>query len=110
MSNTSKFNIGLKTALTLSVGMSALVSGGLLTASAQDDVVEEDKRLNTVTITATKREQTLQDVPVAVSVVDDTVIEKAEIQDLGDLQSLVPSLVVGQLQSSANKIVRQYTS
>ncbi len=58
--------------------------------------------MSTVTITATKREQTLQDVPVAVSVVDNTTIEKAEIQDLNDLQSVVPSLRVGQLQSSAN--------
>ena len=110
MNNTSKFNIGLKAALTAGVGMSALLTGGVLSATAQDEAVEEDKRLNTITITATKREQTLQDVPVAVSVVDESVIEKAEIQDLGDLQSLVPSLVVGQLQSSAstNFIIRGF--
>jgi len=86
----------------VSVGFTALIAGTGLTATAQDDAEEGAKRLNTVTITATKREQTLQDVPVAVSVVDDSVIEKAEIQDLGDLQSVVPSLRVGQLQSSAN--------
>jgi outer membrane receptor protein involved in Fe transport len=98
----TKTNFGLKAALSLSVGMTALVAGTAMTATAQEDGAEEAKRLNTVTITATKREQTLQDVPVAVSVVDDSAIEKAEIQDLGDLQSLVPSLSVGQLQSSAN--------
>ena len=98
----TKTNFGLKAALSLSVGMTALVAGTAMTATAQEDGAEEAKRLNTVTITATKREQTLQDVPVAVSVVDDSVIEKAEIQDIGDLQSIVPSLSVGQLQSSAN--------
>jgi len=100
MNKSTKTNFGLKAALSFSVGMTALMAGGI-TATAQEDG-EETKRLNTVTITATKREQTLQDVPIAVSVVDDTVIRKAEIQDLGDLQSLVPSLSVGQLQSSAN--------
>ncbi|MDG1825202.1 MAG: TonB-dependent receptor [Henriciella sp.] len=101
MSKSTKSTFGLKAALSLSVGMTALVAGGI-SATAQEEAADETKRLNTVTITATKREQTLQDVPVAVSVVDDQVIEKANIQDLGDLQSLVPSLSVGQLQSSAN--------
>ncbi|MEM7327689.1 MAG: TonB-dependent receptor [Pseudomonadota bacterium] len=93
---------GLKAALSLSVGLTAIMAGGALSVSAQEEGDDEAKRLNTITITATKREQTLQDVPVAVSVVDSEVIEKAEIQDLNDLQSVVPSLRVGQLQSSAN--------
>ena len=102
MKSSTKNRFGLKAALSLSVGLTALVAGNGLTAMAQDEADEGTKRLNTVTITATKREQTLQDVPVAVSVVDDATIEKAEIQDLNDLQSVVPSLRVGQLQSSAN--------
>lgn len=93
---------GLKAALSLSVGLSAMMAGAGSLATAQEAGEEESRRLNTVTVTSTKREQTLQDVPVAVSVVDDEVIEKAEIQDLNDLQSVVPSLRVGQLQSSAN--------
>lgn len=102
MSSSTKTNFGLKAALSLSVGLTALAAGTSFSAMAQDDAEEGARRLSTVTITATKREQTLQDVPVAVSVVDDTTIEKAEIQDLNDLQSVVPSLRVGQLQSSAN--------
>ncbi|MEM7767608.1 MAG: TonB-dependent receptor [Pseudomonadota bacterium] len=62
----------------------------------------DQRRLQAVTVTAQKREQTLQDVPVAVSVVDETTLEQAEILDIGALQSVVPSLRVGQLQSSAN--------
>lgn len=95
-------SLGIKSALSLSVGLSALIAGTSLNAVAQEDGETDTRRLATVTITATKREQTLQDVPVAVSVVDDEVIEKAQIQDLNDLQSVVPSLRVGQLQSSAN--------
>ena len=91
----------LKFALGLGAGALALTSLSL-PAVAQETDAEESRTLQTITVTATKREQTLQDVPVAVSVVGEDEIEKAEIQDLNDLQSIVPSLRVGQLQSSAN--------
>lgn len=102
MSSSSTTKFGLKAALSLSVGLTALAAGAGMTAMAQDEAEEGAKRLNTVTITATKREQTLQDVPVAVSVVDDATIEKAEILDLNDLQSVVPSLGIRTFQTSAN--------
>ena len=57
---------------------------------------------NEIVVTATKREQTLQDVPVAVSVTTATTIERAQIRDIGDLASVVPSLRVGQRQNSSN--------
>ena len=93
---------GFKAVLSLGVGLTALATA-YVPANAQETSDEDSSRtLQTVTITATKREQTLQDVPVAVSVVDESVIRQSEIKDLGDLQSLVPSLRVGQYQSSAN--------
>ncbi|MDQ2877933.1 MAG: TonB-dependent receptor, partial [Pseudomonadota bacterium] len=55
-----------------------------------------------IIVTATKREQTLLDTPVAVSVTSAETIQQAQIRDLKDLQSVVPSLRVNQLQSSAN--------
>lgn len=93
----------LRAALCLGAGLTAL-SVIAAPALAQEDVAEEEttRTLQTVTVTATKREQTLQDVPIAVSVVDDSTIARAAIVDLNDLQSVVPSLTVGQLQSSAN--------
>jgi iron complex outermembrane receptor protein len=63
---------------------------------------EEEEDGNQIVVTATKREQTLQDVPVAVSVTTGETIERAEIRDIKDLQMVVPSLKVTQLQSSAN--------
>ncbi|MEN7536577.1 TonB-dependent receptor [Aurantiacibacter flavus] len=57
---------------------------------------------NAIVVTATKREQTLQEVPVAVTVTTGEVLEREQIRDLKDLQSIVPSLRVSQLQSSAN--------
>ena len=91
----------LSAVLCLGVGLSALTAAAPALAQEQE-AAEETRTMQTVTITATKREQTLQDVPIAVSVVDDTTIERAAIVDLNDLQSIIPSLRVGQLQSSAN--------
>ncbi|WP_293612287.1 TonB-dependent receptor [Ponticaulis sp.] len=94
---------------TLALGASAIVFGALHTTPvfAQDEPAADDNhRLQTVTVTSTKRETTLQDIPVAVSVVDATVIEQAEIIDLGDLQALVPSLRVDTFQSSAQTSFR----
>jgi len=65
-------------------------------AFAQDGFLEE------VVVTATKRAQTLQETPIAVTVTSADTIEKAQIQDLLDIQTLVPSLRVSQLQSSRN--------
>lgn len=57
---------------------------------------------NEIIVTATKREVTLQDVPVAVTVTTAETIERANIRDIQDLQTVVPSLRVVQLQSAAN--------
>ncbi len=55
-----------------------------------------------VIVTADKSESTLQEVPVAVSVVTSEEIEQSHVRDIKDLQFLVPSLRVTQLQSSGN--------
>lgn len=55
-----------------------------------------------IVVTATKREMTLQETPVSVSVTSGETLERAEIRDLIDLQTVAPSLRVSQLQSSAN--------
>ena len=55
-----------------------------------------------IIVTATKTEKTLQEVPVAVSVVNADTIEKAGITDMFDLKSVVPSLETRQYQSSTN--------
>ncbi|MFB9373006.1 TonB-dependent receptor [Algimonas porphyrae] len=65
-------------------------------AYAQDTFDDE------IIVTATKRQTTLQDTPVAVTVTTADVIEKAQILDIKDLQSVVPTFRVSQLQNSAN--------
>ncbi len=59
-------------------------------------------QVDEIVVTATKREQTLQEVPIAVSVVQEETIQDAQIVDAIDLQSVVPSLRVSQLERSSN--------
>ncbi len=55
-----------------------------------------------IIVTATKRETTLQDTPISVSVTSAEVIEQAQILDILSLQSIVPTFRVSQLQNTAN--------
>lgn len=66
--------------------------------------------LGEVIVTATKREQTLEAVPLSVSVTSETTIEHAHIRDLIDLQSVVPSLKVTQFNAvgQTNFIIRGF--
>lgn len=89
----------------LLVGTAAIALGMPGVAFAQDaeeDEAELPATGNQIVVTATKREQTLQEVPVAVTVTTSETLEREQIRDLKDLQSVVPSLRVTQLQSSAN--------
>ena len=103
-----------KSLLASSVGLGALcISGNAWALDApaaedapQDDTVaqaeEEEFDDNVIIVTASKRETTLQELPVSVSVTSAETLEQAQIRDLLDLQTVAPSLRVSQLQSSTN--------
>ena len=67
-----------------------------------NNIYSQEFSVEEVIVTATKTEKTLQEVPVAVSVVTSEVIEKATILDTFDLKSVIPSLDTRQYQSSTN--------
>jgi len=73
------------------------------TAFAQDlePDVEELETSNVIIVTASKREQTLQETPISVSVTSGQTLEDAQIRDVLDLQTVTPSLRVSQLQSAS---------
>ncbi|WP_416908067.1 MAG: TonB-dependent receptor [Polymorphobacter sp.] len=86
----------------LLIGLAAPLHAQELTDADPDGADAQASRVPMIVVTATKREQTLQETPVAVSVVSAEDIERAEVQDLLDLQTLVPSLAVRQGQTSGN--------
>ncbi|MEM6826468.1 MAG: TonB-dependent receptor [Pseudomonadota bacterium] len=65
---------------------------------------------NQIIVTASKRQTTLQDTPIAVSVTTAEQIEDAQARDLLDIQTLVPSLRVSQssLSFNTNFIIRGF--
>ncbi|MGY8892518.1 MAG: TonB-dependent receptor, partial [Pseudomonadales bacterium] len=77
----------------LAIMLASMATIGSATAQS---VIEE------IVVTASKRSSTLQETPISVSVTTGDTIDKAAIQDIMGLQSIVPSLRVSQLQSSTN--------
>ena len=87
----------------LMCGVGACILANPAAAMAQTDQgADEAADDNIIIVTASKRETTLQETPIAVSVTSAEQIEDSQVRDLLDLQTLVPSLRVNQLQSSAN--------
>src|SRR3990167_1914577 len=88
------------------------ITGRLLCGAAAGAIASTAAFAQTdeIIVTAAKREQTLQEVPIAVSVIDDRAIEQSNVQDLFDLQTMVPSLRISQLQNSSqsNFIIRGF--
>jgi iron complex outermembrane recepter protein len=67
---------------------------------------EEAVTLSTITVTAQKREEALQDVPISVTVLDWQQVQDAGIRDIKDLQVLVPGLTVTSTQNEAMTTAR----
>jgi len=79
-----KAHINNKSLLSLSIAASVAMAAPTL-ASANDLMLEE------VVVTAQKREQSLQDVPISVSAVDGEKMAEAGISNLEDLSAYVPN-------------------
>ncbi|HHQ13481.1 MAG TPA: TonB-dependent receptor, partial [Chromatiales bacterium] len=81
--------------LSLSGKVLLLCAGSFLFAgqAVAQIVIEE------IVVTSQKREQGLQEVPIAVSAYDATTLQRSGVKDIRDLQQLSPSLVLTSTQS-----------
>jgi iron complex outermembrane receptor protein len=67
----------------------------ILPAVAQSsDLQQQETSIEKIQVTARKRSETMQHIPLAVSALDKTAIERSAINNLVDLQSQVPSLSI----------------
>ena len=84
--------------------LSVLLSGLSSVAWAQD--LQEDDRmaLEEVMVTAQKRDQSLQDVPIAITAITDQDIQRLNASEIKDLQYATPNMVIG----SGNSAQSQY--
>ncbi len=85
----------------------ALSTGGFAYAQdAETTTAEEPRRLTSVTVTAQKREQSLQDVPIVVTALPTQLVEDAGVSDIKDLTILTPGLLVTSSASTTDTTAR----
>ena len=78
-------------AVLAALGAAIALPAGAQTSAAAEPAVTT---LDVVKVTARKREESLQDVPVAVTALSAEQLDKLAIKDLGDLQGQVPNLTI----------------
>ncbi|HEY1141060.1 MAG TPA: TonB-dependent receptor, partial [Lysobacter sp.] len=90
----SRLAVGLGRALFGCIAVAASPLAFAQSASTQVDATQ----LDTITVTAQSREQELLDVPIALQVVTEQLLDDVAAEDLGDIDSFVPGLRVNSLQ------------
>jgi iron complex outermembrane receptor protein len=75
-------------------------------AQTTEAVSEDNGLLPTVIVTAQKREQNLQDVPITVTAIGSQQLQDAGVRDLKDLTLLTPGLVVTSTSSEVSTTAR----
>ncbi|MDR7134155.1 outer membrane receptor protein involved in Fe transport [Lysobacter niastensis] len=102
--------VGTRKLLAIAI-TAAFTSMPLLAASAQEPAgrKEEEKEATTLaalTVTAQKREEAMQDVPIAITALPEQLLQDTGVRDVKDMQVLVPGLTVTSTQSEAQTTVR----
>ncbi len=75
-------------------------------ANAASGNQDQPTTLSTITVTAQKREEALQDVPIVVNVLPEQLLQDTGVRDIKDMQVLVPGLTVTSTQSAAQTTAR----
>ncbi|MFT3668922.1 MAG: TonB-dependent receptor [Pseudoxanthomonas sp.] len=88
-------------ALSLAVFAALCSSHAYAQQAAAPTGEEEPTTLATMTVTAQKREEAMQDVPIAVTAISEQLLQDTGVRDIKDLQVLVPGMTVTSTQSEA---------
>ena len=88
--------VGLRRALF--GGWVVLGTGGTAWAQSTPQGEQDATNLDTIVVTAQSRQQELQDVPIALQVVDQQLLDDVAADNLGDIDAFVPGLVVDAAQ------------
>ncbi len=74
--------------------MSSAFIPGFAHAQTDDAQADQRRQLDTITVTAERREQNLQDVPVAATVLSGEELAKRSVTDVNALQQVAPSVAI----------------
>lgn len=84
----------------VSMTTAALLAAGLTLGTAPAVAQESADTIQEVIVTAQKREERLQDVPIAISAISSAQLEERGIDNLLDLKALAPNLMVSKYPNS----------
>ena len=87
------------------IALAATVAAPALAQSTTTDS-EMPTTLSAITVTAQKREEALQDVPIVINVLPEQLLQDTGVRDIKDMQVLVPGLTVTSTQSAAQTTAR----
>ena len=88
--------------LSLAIGCILLAPAAWAQESVPTEAASDATTLDKITVTARKREETLQEVPVAVTAFTPEVLDKLNIKDIGDLDAQVPNLTIYAARGSSS--------
>ena len=95
-----KIDLLAATALTLFLATPAFAQQQTATPAAADDS-QEYTSANEIVVTATRRNETVQDVPIAITAIGAAELQNAGVDNIRDLEQLAPSIQSSTGQSSA---------
>jgi iron complex outermembrane receptor protein len=85
--------------------INAILSTTMLPAFAADEDKKAEESIEVIMVTATKRTESLQDVPISMSVFNEEKIEALRPDDLTDLSSHVPNMYLPPANESATQAI-----
>lgn len=88
--------------------LAALSSGSVMAqqATREEAAQEQPTVLSTITVTAQKREEALQNVPIMLTVLPEQLLKDAGVSDIKDVQLLVPGLHVSSTTNESQTTAR----
>jgi iron complex outermembrane receptor protein len=92
----------VRAALCLSAASAAAISWSAALAQESTAAPQEQYRLETIIVTATRRAEGLQDVPVAVTAVSGDVLAQSNFREVTDLQYLAPNVTFSSTNPVSN--------
>ena len=104
-----KFNASLRAIAILGAGMALAPHAALaqdVDEAGVEDTAADEYDDNVIIVTAQGRQQSLADVPIAVSAVSGETLEKSGVTDIRELNQVAPSLLVSSTGNEANGSAR----
>jgi len=79
---------------------------GAFAQTSEQDASDDDRLLDTVTVSAQKRDQDLQDVPITITAINSQLLRDSGVRDIKDLTLLTSGLVVTSTSSEVSTTAR----